>query len=453
MKFSRTLIALLLTATTLPSVAQHMHMDHDTTKKATPTKKPLLMNSQYSLDVPMNRDGSGTSWVPDETPMYAYMFHGEKWMTMIHGNVYARYNYQDAFKAGTRGGKKFDAPNMIMAMTQTKVGKNGLFSINTMFSLDPLTVGNGGYPLLYQTGESYKGQKLVDKQHPHDLFAQLSVAYSHRVANDADVSVSFGYPGEPALGPPVFMHRLSGYNNPDAPLSHHYQDATHIAFGVATAGFRYKNIKLEGSVFTGREPDEFRYGFDKAKFDSYSLRLSYNPTREWALQVSNGWLHSPEEAEPFENVNRFTASAIHTKMLNDDSYIATTVVYGQNKHSGHGPVEPSVLLESTLQWHKTAVYGRYEFVQKDAESLDMLTTLPANPHLNINAITLGTNYMISTIKQTSITAGIQAAVNISPAPVKAVYGTAPVAFEVYLRVNPMMLKMGRSKPKMADMDM
>jgi hypothetical protein len=86
-------------------------------------------------------------------------------------------------------------------------------------------------------------------------------------------------------------------------------------FGTATLGFRYKNVKLEGSVFTGREPDEHRYGFDKARFDSYSVRLSVNPSKEWALQVSNGWLHSPEEAEPVDNVNRFTASAIHTKML------------------------------------------------------------------------------------------------------------------------------------------
>jgi hypothetical protein len=208
-----TFLVLLFAATTTSALAQHeQHMGHDTdtTKTASAKKKPMLMmNSQYSRKIPMNRDGSGTSWVPDETPMYAYMFHGEKWMTMIHGKIYARYNYQDVFKAGSRGGKQFDAPNMIMAMTQTKVGKNGLFAINTMFSLDPLTVGNGGYPLLYQTGESYKGQKLVDRQHPHDLFAQLSVAYTHRVSDDADVSLAFGYPSEPALGPPVFMHRLT----------------------------------------------------------------------------------------------------------------------------------------------------------------------------------------------------------------------------------------------------
>jgi hypothetical protein len=396
--------AALLLACADSVFAQHEnHNTTDTTKAHQHTDEGPPMTSKFSLDLPMSRDGSGTSWVPDETPIYAYMIHGKKWMTMIHGDFFLRYNKQDVFNSGTRGGSKFDAPNMIMLMSQRRVGRNGLFSINTMFSLDPFLVGNGGYPLLYQTGEMYKGNILVDRQHPHDLFAQLSLAYTHRVAKGTDLSVSVGYPSEPALGPPVFMHRMSGWNTPDAPLGHHYQDATHIAFGVATLGLRHKNFKLEGSVFTGREPDEFRYGFDKARFDSYSVRLSYNPTSQWAFQVSNGWLHAPEEAH-HEDVSRFTASAIHTKMLSSSSYVATTLVYGQNKHKGHGAPEPSVLLESTMQWNKAALYGRYEFVQKNAEALDLESVLPGNPKLNINAITLGTNYILGTFKQTNITA-------------------------------------------------
>jgi hypothetical protein len=458
------LIVALMAAT--GAFAQHHHMEKDTGKmkmpmapKAKPAKKMdmdgmdmgdmkmdspmhhMMMTSQYSLDLPMNRDGSGTSWVPDATPMYAYMIHSKGWMSMVHGSFFARYNNQDLFKSGSRGGAKADVPNWIMAMTQHKVGANGLFSVNTMFSFDPFLVGNNGYPLLYQTGESYKGKKLVDRQHPHDLFAELSVAYTQRVAKDADISLSVGYPGEPALGPPVFMHRLSAMNNADAPLGHHYQDATHITFGIATLGFRYKDVKLEGSVFTGREPDEFRYGFDKIRFDSYSARLSYNPSKEWALQVSDGYIHSPEEIEPQQNVNRFTASAIHTKMLGSDSYIATTLVYGQNHYSDNGKTQPSVLLENTFQLGKAAIYGRYEFVQKDAEELDMHDAYPANPNFNINAITLGTNRILGSFKNTNITGGIQATANFSPSALKPLYGTAPIGFEVYLRINPAMMKM------------
>ncbi|AMR31191.1 hypothetical protein A0256_07010 [Mucilaginibacter sp. PAMC 26640] len=428
-----------------------MHMQADTVKKMN------TMSSQFSLDLPMNRDGSGTSWVPDETPMYMYMIHGRKWMQMIHGSVFARYNKQDLFNKGSRGGSQVDAPNWLMYMAQRKVGHNGLFAINTMFSFDPFTVGAGGYPLLYQTGESYKGRKLVDRQHPHDLFAELSIAYTQRVAKNTDLSLSVGYPGEPALGPPVFMHRLSAMNNPDAPLSHHYADATHITFGTATLGFRYKNVKLEGSVFTGREPDEHRYDFDKAKFDSYSVRLSVNPSKEWALQVSNGWLKSPEEAEPLENIRRFSASAIHTKMLNGDSYVATTLVFGQNHHNSTGRNEPALLLENALQLHKTAIYGRYEFVQKDAEELDLEQIYPTDPRFNINAFTLGTNRIVTTFKQTNLTVGAQATLNLSPNQLKPLYGSSPVGFQVYLRVTPALMKMGgkhkMNGKMMDDMDM
>ena len=411
-------------------------MDMGNMKMDTGSMMSMKMNSQYSLEVPMSRDGSGTSWVPDETPMYAYMIHGKKWMTMIHGSFFMRYNKQDLFNSGSRGGKKFDAPNWLMAMTQRQIGKNGLFSVNTMFSSDPFLVGPGGYPLLYQTGESYKGKKLVDIQHPHDLFAELSVNYTQRVAKDADVSLSFGYPGEPALGPPVFMHRLSAMNDPDAPLSHHYADATHITFGTSTLGFRYKDIKLEGSVFTGREPDEYRYNFDAMRFDSYSLRLSYNPSKEWALQVSNGWIHSPESAEPQQNVDRFTASAIYTKMLDDDSFIATTLVYGQNHFSDNHKTLPSALLESSWQIHKTAVYGRYEYVQKDADELDLTETYPLNPNFTINAFTLGVNRVLAAVIKTNLTVGVQSTLNVSPSELKALYGSTPVGFEVYFRITP-----------------
>jgi hypothetical protein len=447
----RILITLIIALRFLNASAQQPKMAKDTAMKGMDmgdmkmdTMPSMQMNSQFSRDLPMNRDGSGTSWVPDETPIYAYMIPGKKWTTMIHGSLFAMYNNQDLLKQGSRGGKIFDAPDWLMAMTQHKVGNNGLFSINTMFSMDPFLVGPGGYPLLYQTGESYKGKKLVDMQHPHDLFAELSLAYTQKVAKDADLSFSFGYPGEPALGPPVFMHRLSAMDDPDAPLSHHYQDATHITFGVATMGFRVKDVKLEGSIFTGREPDEYRYNFDPMRFDSYSVRLSYNPSREWALQVSNGWIKSPEVLEPLQNVVRFTASAIHTKMLSDDSYIATTLVYGQNHYSDNQKTLPSILLENSFQLHKIAIYGRYEYVVKDADELALTDDFPANPNFNINAITLGTNRILSTFKQTNITGGVQATLNVSPPALRTLYGSTPLGFEIYIRITPALIKMKKS---------
>jgi len=417
--------------------------------------KLMMMNSQFSLNLSMNRDGSGTSWVPDETPMYGYMFHGKKWMTMIHGSFFVRYTDQDVFKNGSRGGKQFDIPDWFMVMTQRQVGKNGLFSINTMFSFDPFLVGEGGYPLLFQTGESYQGKPLVDIQHPHDLFAEISPSYTQRITKNTDVSLSVGYPGEPALGPPVFMHRLSAINDPDAPLSHHYADATHITFGVATLGFRFSDVKVEGSVFNGREPDEHRYDFDKLRFDSYSVRLSYNPSPEWALQISNGWIKSPEALEPQQNQDRFTASAIYTKMTGDDSYIATTLVYGQDHFSDDQKTLPAILLENSWQMHKTAVYGRYEYVQKDAMELALAGAYPSNPTFYINAITLGVNHQFFSVGNTNLTGGVQATLNVSPTPLKTLYGSAPIGAEVYIRISPSLMMMGHHQhtEKMEGMDM
>ena len=165
-----------------------------------------------------------------------------------------------------------------------------------MLSLDPL-MGPNGYPLLLQTGETANGvTPLVDRQHPHDLFMELAALYSVPVSKDASTFLYVGYPGEPALGPVTFMHRFSGMDDPEAPLGHHWLDSTHITYGVVTAGFVQGSWKLEGSVFTGREPDQYRWNFDPIRLDSWSSRLSWNPGPNWALQVSYGFIKSPEQA-------------------------------------------------------------------------------------------------------------------------------------------------------------
>ncbi|WP_366107367.1 hypothetical protein [Spirosoma sp.] len=329
-------------------------------------------------------------------------------------------------------------------MAQRKVGQRGLFQVRAMISLDPLTVGNGGYPLLFQTGETYKGQPLIDKQHPHDLVSELSVSYSHALSKDVDLYGYVGYPGEPALGPPAFMHRISSFNNPDAPLSHHWQDATHILFGVATAGIRYKWAKLEASTFKGREPDENRYNFDAPKFDSYSYRLSVNPSPSLALQFSQGFLHSPEEAHPQENITRTTASILHSKGLGPASYVTSAFVWGRNSHDGSG--ENSYLAESSLQMNKAAFYGRYENVSKSAEELNLFgTTLPgevvANRAYVINNLTLGMNYRIAQQLRSDLVLGAQVTAGMPDKSLQTVYGKMPISGQIYLRLSPSLMTM------------
>ncbi len=412
----------------------------------------MKMTHSLSRNLSMNRNGSGTSWHPDNTPMYAYMSQptGSKWSYMLHYAVYLRYTNQNVNNAGKRGqGSQFGAPNWFMGMAQRKVGQRGLFQIRAMLSLDPLTVGNGGYPLLFQTGETYKGQPLIDKQHPHDLVSELSVSYSHAFSKDIDLYGYIGYPGEPALGPPAFMHRISSFNNPDAPLSHHWQDASHILFGVATVGFRYKWAKLEGSTFKGREPDENRYNFDKPKVDSYSYRLSINPSPSLALQFSQGFLTNPEEAHPGENVTRTTASVLHSKGLGPGSYVTSAFVWGRNRHHD-GEGENSFLAESSLQMNKLAFYGRYENVMKSLGELNIGIDPGFGPEydpriVTINNLTLGINYRIAQARNSDLVLGTQITGGMPDKLLQTYYGKMPVSGQIYLRLSPSLMTMRNMK--------
>lgn len=424
----------------------HEGMAHGAAMKGGVSFAPMgSMSHSLSRHLPMNRNGSGTSWMPDKTPMYAYMKHsmGEgKWMYMLHYSLFLRHTNQNFTNPNGRGREaRIDAPNWAMGMAQRTVGKRGLFTAKLMVSLDPLTVGNGGYPLLFQTGESYRGQPLVDRQHPHDLFSELSVSYSHAFSRDADAFVYVGYPGEPALGAPAFMHRISSFNNPDSPLSHHWIDATHITFGVATAGFRYKIAKLEVSSFTGREPDEFRYNFDRPRFDSYSYRLSVNPTPGLALQVSQGMIKSPEQLHSHEDVRRTTASLLHSAQFGaGDRYISSSLIWGMNSHDGLN--ENAYLAETSLQLGRLALYGRYENVTKSAAELGMSASSAEDAErtlLNVDNLTLGTNWRLLRLANTDLAVGTQLTVGLPSAALRPLYGSTPLSGQLYLRLTPALL--------------
>jgi hypothetical protein len=432
-----------------PVIAQHEqhHMPADSAMHAgdedvtSNHHGSVPMSHAYSLSLPMNRNGSGTGWLPDHSPMYGYMLHSKKWMYMFHGNVFVRYNNQDISNKGTRGDSKVDAPNWFMAMGQRKVGMNGLFHFSAMFSLDPL-FGGEGYPLLFQTGETFEGQPLVDRQHPHNLFSELAVSYTQSFSDDVDAFVYFGYPGEPALGPVAFMHRPSSLNITDSPLGHHWQDATHITFGVATLGLRYKIFKLDGSLFTGREPGEARYGFDKPTFDSWSYRLSANPSRSIAMQISHAFIKGPEAVHPEENVRRTTASVIHSMPLNGDNhFLNSTLVWGYND-SGKDHRENSVTLESNLQLDRFALYGRYENIEKSAEEL-LLDQFEGHDLFRIQALTLGVNYSIFRAVNTTFALGAQGSLFSADSELDDIYGDNPMALEVYLRISPQLMKMDK----------
>ena len=399
------------------------------------------LRNSFSKNLPMTRQGSGTSWHPDSSPMYMQMYQSKGWDVMLMYSVFLRYTSQNFNHSALRGDANFRANSYVMGMANHLVGQRGLFSIQAMLSADPLTVGGAGYPLLFQTGESWKGEKLHDHQHPHDLVSALAVAYTYAASSDVDLTAYLGYPGEPAIGPPVFMHRPSAANLPAAPLGHHWQDATHIQFGVATLGVRYRNAKLEGSLFTGREPNENRYSFDKPRFDSYSARLSVNPSDNVALQVSAAHLKSPEELEPNDNVDRTTASVMHNAPVGKESIVSTTAVWGMNRHSGIGEettYSNSFLLESNLQASQFNLFTRLETLQLNYGELLLpaLTDDAAHANRQVAAFTLGASRYLAKTKAGWLDLGLTGTLNTyntDNTALLAAYGKNPLSFEVYLR--------------------
>ena len=307
---------------------------------------------------PPTRESSGTSWQPDASPQEGIHAMTGEWSTMTHGFANVIYDRQ----GGPRGDTKTFSTSMLMVMGQRPLGE-GTLGLRGMVSADPL-MGKRGYPLLLQTGETANGAPLVDRQHPHDLFIELAASYSRTISERSSVFAYAGLPGEPALGPPAFMHRFSGEDNPEAPISHHWLDSTHITYGVATLGYVFGNLKIESSAFRGREPNENRYDIETGKLDSASLRLSYNPTEDWALQLSRGRLKSPEESHPGVDINRTTASAIYHRSFAAASW-QTTFAWGRNTPS-QGDATDAFLLESAVRVASThTFFARAERADKN----------------------------------------------------------------------------------------
>jgi plastocyanin len=400
----------------------------------------MEMRSTVNVGDPMSREGSGTSWVPDSSPMNAWMkMYGDGSMLMVHGVGFLRYtsmgSSRDASVAGKGSRNRFDAPTMFMAMYSKPIGGKGQLGLRTMFSLDPIIERGYGYPLLYQSGELFHGEQLHDRQHPHDFISELAATYSYKLSEKSSFYVYAGLPGEPALGPVMYLHRPSGANNPNAPIGHHWQDASHITFGVLTAGYSYEKVKFEVSAFNGTEPDENRWAFDRPKIDSFSGRLSFNPTKEWAFQVSYGYLKSPERSEPeLKVLRRTTASAMYNKQLSENKNWSNTFVWGQN-HSDEGRSN-SFLFESNYEFYKNSIFGRAEQVQKNAHEL----VLPApHPEGNqwVQAYSIG--YLRDIVKDKGIDVGVggMLTANFNPSALTPFYGgTSHGGWQLFMRFRP-----------------
>ena len=389
----------------------------------------MVMSMEGPLGISMERLGSGTTWIPDAVILPSRHVMKGDWSIMLHGFAFAQYDKQ----GGPRGDDQFGSLNWGMIMADRPIA-GGHLQLRFMPSFDAATVEKCGYPLLLQSGETCNGQPLADRQHPHDFFMELAALYQRAISSRLAVLLYAAPAGEPALGPVAFMHRPSAMDNPFAPLGHHWQDATHISFGVITGGFYTRNIRLEGSAFNGIEPDENRWNFDPIKINSYSTRLTVNPNRAWSLTAGYGIIAEPEPGEPDAKIHRLVASAMHGKSLGDNAQWSSTVVYGANKAetwSQSTLVETEAVLD-----HSNTIFGRAEIVQKTAEDLALGALPPAN-RFNVGSASIG--YIREMVRGRGMTFGFggSGTLNFVPAALESSYGSRnPLGGMIFLRLRP-----------------
>lgn len=374
---------------------------------------------------PMTREASGTAWQPDSARHAGVHASLGGWDLMGHAVLNLVHDWQQ----GPRGDEKTFVSGMAMGSARRTVG-DGLVQLRAGFSPDPL-MGKRGYPLHLASGETADGvTTLVDRQHPHDFFMELSASYSHRLSDKASIFVYGGLPGEPAFGPPAFMHRMSIMDSPEAPITHHWLDSTHIVFGVVTAGLVYHRFKLEVSRFRGREPDQHRWDIETGALDSTALRLSWNPMSELSLQASWAEVESPEQLEPDEDQTKWSASAIYTKSLGTDRWWSTTLAWGR-RSSGHEALDAFVA-ESAVGLRNWTLFGRAELTENNE-----LTDVGGHhgPVYDVAKASIGAVHDFQVAQHIKLGVGGLFAYNFVPSALEPYYDGDPVGLMGFLRLK------------------
>jgi hypothetical protein len=382
--------------------------------------------ARSTLQLPSPHAGSGTGWQPASVPANEWMLMRGGWELMAHGVIFAGYNQQ----GGPRGAGKAESVNWGMLMEQHALGR-GTILFRQMLSAESLTSPHPGFPELFQTGETYHGEALIDHQHPHNVFAELSAVYTLPISEKISWELYGGPAAEPALGPVTYIHRASASELPLAPLSHHLQDSTHTSFGVVTTGFVIERVKLEASAFNGREPNEERWSIQTAAWDSWSGRVSVAPARDWTAQYSIGRLEHPEALEAGSQL-RQTASVEYDKPLAAGNW-ATSVVWGRVHKIATGTNLNGYLLESTLNFlRRDYAFTRLELVDKD----ELFPQAAVHPAYRIGAYTFGGVRDLVQNRVWQLGLGADVTVYSKPAALDAAYGNRPVSFQVFVRMRP-----------------
>jgi hypothetical protein len=421
--------------------SQHEHEAHTQQRQEHEghgSPSPAGQGTSRSMTLPTGTLASGTSLEPRTALADLPMLHTTlgDWQLMLHGKAFLVSTQQ----SGPRGGDKVFSANWVMPMLSRPFGPHTV-TFRSMLSLEPATVTQKRYPLLFATGETAYGLPIVDGQHPHDLFMELAAMYSYDLGDRTTLFAYGGPVGEPAIGPPAYPHRSSASENPIAVLGHHYQDSTHIAYSVVTLGFSHGPLQWEASTFHGREPDEDRWDIDGGKPDSFATRLSLAPTDSWVGQFSLARINSPEELSPEEDAFRMTSSLHYHRPLNRGHW-SSSLIWGRHKEIGHhSALFNSYGLESTFRWaERNWVWMRIEHLDRDSTLLVGETPealeIEEERIGRVQAYTIGYERDLPDLAGWLRTGlGAQFMAFGVPDILKPLYGDRPVGVQVFLRLK------------------
>jgi len=396
----------------------------------------MNMQPENFIQEILAHETSGTAAQPNSTPAPMLMKTVRGWTLMFHANVFIL----DEQQSGPRGADKFFSTNWFMGMAQHKAGR-GVFTIRNMLTLEPATISDRRYPLLFQQGETAYGVPIADGQHPHDFIMELAVLYDLKLGGNGLLSFYFAPVGDPAIGPLAYPHRASAAEDPVATLGHHQEDSTHVAADVATAGLTYRIVRIEASGFHGREPDEFRWDIDQGKIDSWSTRLTIQPGKNWSGQYSYGRITSPEALFPAENQERMTASLMYNRPLTNGNW-ANTFVWGRTRSLQEAnSVFNSYLFESTVRFlTRNYAWARIESAERSNELIIGEHPLPPGfeekPIGHVQAYTFGYDRDIDLIPDLASAIGAQFATYGVPGVLQPIYSSHPIGVAMFVRLRP-----------------
>jgi hypothetical protein len=394
---------------------------------------PALARAQMNMGGPaatlkqnvLRHAASGTSLEPASGAPPMLMRMQGKWMEMLHGQAEAAEQQQ----TGPRGRDKLYSVNWVMPMAQ-RTTAHGQWTFAGMFSLEPATITGRYYPELFQQGETAFGKAIVDGQHPHDFFMALAAIYDQNLGERGLLTLYVAPVGDPALGPVAYPHRASAESDPLAPLAHHLQDSTHIAYDVLTGGLTWGPARVEASGFHGREPGENRWTTYQGAVDSWSARLTVAPARDWIAQYSLGRLHSPEALHPQEDVLRQTASVgVHHAWTAAE--LDATAVWGRNHTIGTGVSANGYLVEAEARLRgRQSLWTRIENADRTTDLLGGLPGAPAPPEESVvgrvQAYTGGYAHRIWFDGWSALELGAQITLYNTPPRLIPLYGDHPV---------------------------